>query len=88
MPIYEFRCNRCDHCFSKLYRHMHSSDEAMTPPCPACQCTDTTRMVSSFAVQGPSRPDAQEATAQKSHGERIASITPKSQIESWRGGKN
>ena len=48
----------------------------------------TMRVVSSFAVQGPSQTDPQEAAAQKAHDTRMASITPKSQIEKWRGGKN
>ena len=84
MPIYEFKCRACGYRFSEFFRTMHSSDESIAPPCPRCHSTDTVRVVSSFAVHGPSQPDPQEVAAQKAYEERLASITPKEMIDKWR----
>ena len=72
MPIYEFKCRACGYRFSEFFRTMHSSDEGIAPPCPRCHSTDTVRVVSSFAVHGPSQPDPQEVAAQKAYEERLA----------------
>ena len=87
MPIYEFECRACGHRFSEFYRTMHSSTERRAPACPLCQSEDVQRLVSSFAVHGPPRPDPAEVAAEKAAAERLASITPKEQIEKWRAGK-
>ncbi|MBC7237212.1 MAG: zinc ribbon domain-containing protein [Chloroflexi bacterium] len=84
MPIYEYRCNGCGHRFAYFSRTMSSSAEAAPVACPHCQSNDTKRLVSSFAVQGPSGPDAAEIAAEKAQAERLASITPREQIEKWR----
>ncbi len=84
MPIYEFECQTCGYRFSEFYRTMSSAEEGPVPLCPACQSHDVLRLVSSFAVHGPARPDPQEIAAEKAAAERLASITPKEQIEKWR----
>jgi putative FmdB family regulatory protein len=87
MPIYEFRCSECGCSFTELYRKMTSSEEGSTPACPECGSADTARAVTSFAVHGPSGPDAQEVAAEKAQQQKLASITPKEQIDKWRSAK-
>jgi len=87
MPIYEFECRACGHRFSEFYRTMHSAKEGLAPHCPACQSADVQRVVSSFALHGPARADAQEAAAEKAAAGKLASVTPKEQIEKWRSDK-
>lgn len=87
MPIYEFECRACGRRFSEFYRSMYSAKECPTPPCPICHSADVQRIVSSFAVHGPPRADPQEIATEKAAAEKLASITPKEQIEKWRSGK-
>ena len=86
MPIYEFKCAQCGARFAEFYRQMYSSGEMLPPPCPECHSVQTRRLISSFAIQGPSGPDVAEATAERAQAERLASITPKEQIDKWRKG--
>lgn len=44
MPIYEYRCQRCDHEFEKL---VLNSSTAIS--CPKCQSEKVSRMMSAFA---------------------------------------
>jgi putative FmdB family regulatory protein len=44
MPLYEFRCRRCEAQFELLVR---SGSE---PACPSCTATDLERILSMFAV--------------------------------------
>jgi len=46
MPIYEYRCTRCGHVFSRLQR-VGASSEGVT--CPECGSGEVERMVSTFA---------------------------------------
>ncbi len=49
MPIYEYRCQACGKQFDKLIRSL-----SQVPPeiaCPACQSTQTQRVLSALAVQ-------------------------------------
>jgi len=87
VPIYEFICNDCGHRFSKLYRTMSSAGQAPAPACEACASCNTRRTVSRFAVQGPGGPDAAEVASQRAADNRLASITPKEQIDEWRSAK-
>jgi putative FmdB family regulatory protein len=44
MPLFEYRCRRCAHCFEALVR-------GTTPPaCPLCENDDLERLVSLFAA--------------------------------------
>ncbi len=54
MPIYEYRCDHCGHCFEKLIR----SDGDTPTNCPACEREDLRKLFSSFspAVNQPSSP--------------------------------
>ncbi len=46
MPIYEYRCTKCGHVFSRLQR-VGATSEGVT--CPQCGSTEVERMVSTFA---------------------------------------
>jgi putative FmdB family regulatory protein len=43
MPIYEFECTRCGHCFEQIMKV-----GAAAPPCPACRMKETKRRIVSF----------------------------------------
>jgi putative FmdB family regulatory protein len=45
LPIYEYECRACGHCFEQLVRA-----GTTTPACPACQSEDLIRLLSGFAV--------------------------------------
>jgi len=46
MPIYEFKCNKCEKIFEQL---IFSSDEEEKLACPSCGQSDTSRLMSSFS---------------------------------------
>ncbi len=46
MPIYEYRCTHCEHCFEAL---VWSSKEECELKCPRCECGDIERLLSLFA---------------------------------------
>ncbi|MBW2030304.1 MAG: zinc ribbon domain-containing protein [Deltaproteobacteria bacterium] len=46
MPIYEYKCNRCDHVFEQL---VFSTDPEERPVCPSCGGDDTCKLMSSFS---------------------------------------
>ncbi|MBW2000648.1 MAG: zinc ribbon domain-containing protein [Deltaproteobacteria bacterium] len=46
MPIYEYRCNKCDRVFEHL---VFSSDGDEKPECPACGEKDTSKLMSTFS---------------------------------------
>jgi len=52
MPIYEYRCRHCDHCFETVI--LGGSDE--DPRCPKCDASEVERLLSAFScgssVQG------------------------------------
>ena len=50
MPIYEYRCTKCDKVFEEWHRHI---DDDLSHPCPDCQGT-AERLVSntSFVLKG------------------------------------
>jgi len=56
MPIYEYRCERCQHEFEEL---VYASD---TPRCPACEATNLQKLMSTHAV-GRSKSGAAPAPA-------------------------
>jgi putative FmdB family regulatory protein len=49
MPIYEYRCEACDHKFERLTTFAQR-DRAQV--CPSCESTRTRVLVSSFAALG------------------------------------
>jgi putative FmdB family regulatory protein len=46
MPIYEYRCNECEHTFSRLQKIGAGSDGVK---CPKCESKKVERLLSSFA---------------------------------------
>jgi putative FmdB family regulatory protein len=48
LPIYEFACRSCDHRFEELVK-VNGSSPAV--PCPDCGSSQTTRLMSAFAVR-------------------------------------
>ena len=46
MPIYEYRCQGCDHRFESL------TFGNRTATCPECQSADVQKLLSAFAVGG------------------------------------
>ncbi|AEG61521.1 FmdB family zinc ribbon protein [Desulforamulus ruminis] len=50
MPIYEFRCQSCNHRFQKLCS-LGEKGEKLT--CPACQASSPVRVMSGFRVNNP-----------------------------------
>jgi putative FmdB family regulatory protein len=47
MPIYEYECRSCHHCYSQVLSMKESDD---TPPCPRCGGEDVQKLISSVAV--------------------------------------
>jgi putative FmdB family regulatory protein len=45
MPLYEYRCARCEKAFEKYARTFTDR-----PDCPSCGAADVTRLLSTFAV--------------------------------------
>jgi putative FmdB family regulatory protein len=49
MPIYEYRCETCGHCFEKL---LFAGDEESGLKCPACGALEVRKQVSCVGVLG------------------------------------
>lgn len=47
MPIYEYQCESCCHCFEELL--LSVNDPA--PNCPKCQCADVEKLMSAACVR-------------------------------------
>lgn len=45
MPLYEYRCRRCERPFERLARNFNDR-----PDCPSCGASEVTRELSTFAV--------------------------------------
>ena len=43
MPIYEYQCKKCHHCFERI---VFSSDESEKIECPKCGQNEVTRLIS------------------------------------------
>ncbi len=52
MPIFEYRCTHCDHCFEAL---VWSSAEESELKCPQCDCGEIEKMLSLFSRSCSSR---------------------------------
>lgn len=88
MPIYEYTCTACGQHFDHYWRSIRAAEEGQAPPCPACASSETQRIMSQVAVLGGIgglTPGEQAASAAQQ--ERLASITPKEQIDKLRAGK-
>jgi putative FmdB family regulatory protein len=49
MPVYEYRCQNCEHEFEKMVRF---SEASLSPICPQCSSEETTKKISMFASYG------------------------------------
>lgn len=88
MPIYEYICTTCDHRFDHYWRSLQAAEESQAPPCPACAGAETQRVMSQVAVLGGlGGLTPTEQAAQTAREERLASFTPKEQIDKLRAGK-
>jgi putative FmdB family regulatory protein len=47
MPIYEYQCKACCHCFEELT--LSASDPA--PKCPECACADVEKLMSAGCIR-------------------------------------
>ena len=47
MPIYEYQCKNCCHCFEELFLSASDPD----PKCPKCQCDDVEKLMSAGSVR-------------------------------------
>jgi putative FmdB family regulatory protein len=47
MPIYEYQCQACCHCFEELV----FSSNAAKPKCPKCDCADVQKLMSAGCVR-------------------------------------
>lgn len=56
MPLYEYSCLECGHCFEELVRSSETNEE--TPVCPACGSWETERRMSAFSTPSGGQGDA------------------------------
>jgi putative FmdB family regulatory protein len=47
MPIYEYQCKGCCHCFEEIVFSGHEFE----PKCPKCNCGDVQKLISAAAVR-------------------------------------
>ena len=82
MPVYEYRCPKCEAEFTHLWRSMAEAGQGCPPPCPECESADSVRVFSPPNVLGGLgglTPGEKSEVRQAE--EKLASITPKSQID-------
>ncbi len=88
MPIYEYECLDCGERFSHLWRTIQAAENQPAPSCPSCQSAITRRVVSQVAVLGSlGGLTPAEQQQKRKREERLASITPKEQIDRLRANK-
>lgn len=88
MPIYEYHCQQCGEVFSHFWRSISAASAGDALQCPYCGSEDVTRVVSQVAVLGElGGLTPAEHSAENAQYERMASITPKEQIDKLRAGK-
>lgn len=82
MPVYEYICIKCEKRFAHLWKTISQASDNPPPDCPECGAAEPTRIISQTAVlkqMGGLTPGETEQV--KATEERMASITPKSQID-------
>ena len=92
MPIYEYVCQTCGETFDHWWRSVAAAQKAVAAgeslACPACGSSETRRRVSQVAVLGGLgglTPGEQQGV--KAQEERLASITPKEQIQQFQANR-
>ncbi len=82
MPVYEYVCSECTTRFSHLWKTMSAAASGTPPPCPVCGTEAPRRVMSQTTVLNQMGGLTPRETEQvKAAEERVAAITPKSQIE-------
>lgn len=73
MPLYEYVCDSCDHCFEAM-QALSAKPEETT--CPKCQMTNSRRIMSSFAskIVGTHKPGFSEMKAYSMNDERMEKL--------------
>lgn len=66
MPIYEYRCNRCNSSFSRLFLSLENIGKTR---CGFCDSDDLTRLVSSFSLHQTEESRLSELRPSKPFGE-------------------
>ena len=51
MPVYEFKCTKCDHVFEVMGGY---AERERTQTCPECGSTDVKQAISLFSTKAPS----------------------------------
>ncbi len=88
MPIYEYYCPACGEIFSYFWRSIRAAEVHDPPPCPACQHPQCQRILSQVAVlDGLGGLTPSEQRQKRAREARLASITPREQIERLRSGR-
>lgn len=64
MPIYEYECSTCGERFDKLIRSLSRIPAEI--PCPACQSSETRRLISAPAIRSGDGGGESEAAADSS----------------------
>ena len=68
MPIYEYKCNNCCHCFEKLV--LSSNDPP--PWCPECTCVDVEKQMSVACVRPQGVPTGSGGFSEPRPGDRAS----------------
>ena len=56
MPVYDYRCNHCDHDFVVIESlEEHEEHEGTDPKCPECGSDDVQRVITSVNIQTPKK---------------------------------
>jgi putative FmdB family regulatory protein len=88
MPIYEYQCQQCGEVFSHFWRSISAASDSDSLQCPHCGSESATRVVSQVAVLGElGGLTPRERSAENAQYERMASITPKEQIDKLQASK-
>ncbi len=72
MPIYEFRCSRCNDCFEVL---VLAREETLETRCPKCGSEEFERVLSRACVIGGSSGDAAESPTRRTRSCSAGSCT-------------
>jgi putative FmdB family regulatory protein len=82
MPLYDYHCTECEHCFEKNVK-MVDCDTPTTEPCPECSSMTVVKTITAAGIGDPVRLGVTKAPAdfQKYVLGRIKESHPKNNIE-------
>ena len=88
MPLYDYQCRVCGREFTHFWRSIQAAQDGPAPRCPACGRDETQRLVSQVAVLGElGGLTPAEQSAKRAQEEKLASITPREQIQKFQAAK-